>query len=92
MIEGGAAGFSAPHVLGALAAAGAAAAMFLIAQVRGVHPMVPLALFHSRPVAVSVPASFTITFGFYGLVFLLSLYFQELRGCRRQPRDWRSYP
>jgi DHA2 family methylenomycin A resistance protein-like MFS transporter len=31
-------------------------------------------------VAVSVSAGFTFTVGFYGLVFLLSLYYQELRG------------
>jgi DHA2 family methylenomycin A resistance protein-like MFS transporter len=53
---------------------------FLVAQARGSHPMVPLGLFRSRPVAVSVSVGFTFTIGFYGLVFLLSLYFQELRG------------
>jgi DHA2 family methylenomycin A resistance protein-like MFS transporter len=52
---------------------------FFVAQVRGAHPMVPLELFRSRPVAVSVSVGFTFTVGFYGLVFLLSPYFQELR-------------
>jgi DHA2 family methylenomycin A resistance protein-like MFS transporter len=42
--------------------------------------MVPLGLFRSRPVAVSVAGGFSFTVGFYGLVFLLSLYFQEVRG------------
>lgn len=80
LIEGGAAGFGAPWVQGSLVVAIAALAAFLIAQARGAHPLVPLELFRSRPVAVSVSAGFTFTFGFYGLVFLLSLYFQELRG------------
>jgi DHA2 family methylenomycin A resistance protein-like MFS transporter len=42
--------------------------------------MVPLGLFRSRPVAVSVAGGFSFTVGFYGLVFLLSLYLQQLRG------------
>jgi MFS transporter, DHA2 family, methylenomycin A resistance protein len=41
---------------------------------------VPLELFRSRPVAVSMSVGFTFNIGFYGLVFLFSLYFQELRG------------
>jgi predicted MFS family arabinose efflux permease len=65
---------------GALALAVVALVVFLLAQVRGAHPMVPLDLFRSRPVAVSLSVGFTFTIGFYGLVFLLSLYLQELRG------------
>ncbi len=80
LIEGGADGFSAPQVLGALTLAVVALVVFLLAQVRGAHPMVPLDLFRSRPVAVSLSVGFTFTIGFYGLVFLLSLYLQELRG------------
>ncbi|HEY3083664.1 MAG TPA: MFS transporter [Chloroflexota bacterium] len=79
LIEGGAEGF-APRVLAALAVAVVAVVAFFVAQARGAHPMVPLGLFRSRPVAVSVSAGFTFTVGFYGLVFLLSLYLQELRG------------
>lgn len=80
LIEGGAAGFGAPHVLGALALAVAASAAFLLAQTRGVHPMVPLELFRSPPVAISLSVGFAFMVGFYGAVFLLSLYLQELRG------------
>ncbi len=80
LIEGGADGFAAPRVLAALFVAVVALVAFFVAQLRGAHPMVPLGLFRSRPVAVSVSAGFTFTVGFYGLVFLLSLYFQEVRG------------
>ena len=79
LIEGGAEGFGAPRVLGALAVAVVALIAFLVAQVRGAHPMVPLELFRSRPLVVSVAGGFAFTVGFYGLVLLLSLYFQELR-------------
>jgi MFS transporter, DHA2 family, methylenomycin A resistance protein len=80
LIEGGALGLGAPQALGALAVAVAALMAFVIAELRVAHPMVPLELLRSRPVAVSVSVGFTFTIGFYGLVFLLSLYFQELRG------------
>jgi DHA2 family methylenomycin A resistance protein-like MFS transporter len=80
LIEGGAEGFDAPRVLLALAVAMAALTTFLVVQVRGSHPMVPLDLFRSRPVAVSASVGFAFMVGFYGLVFLLSLYFQEQRG------------
>ena len=82
LIEGGAEGFLrlTPRVLAALVVATLALVGFLVAQVRGSHPMVPLGLLRSRPVAVSVAGGFSFTVGFYGLVFLLSLYLQQLRG------------
>jgi DHA2 family methylenomycin A resistance protein-like MFS transporter len=80
LIEGGAAGFGTPQVLAALAVAVLAVVAFLVSQARGAHPMVPLELFRSRAVAVSISVGFSFTIGFYGLVFLLSLYLQQLRG------------
>jgi MFS transporter, DHA2 family, methylenomycin A resistance protein len=80
LIEGGAEGFGAPRVMAALILAVIAVLAFFVAQVRGAYPMVPLGLFRSRPVAVSVAGGFAFTVGFYGLVFLLSLYLQQLRG------------
>ena len=60
--------------------AAAAVAVFFVAEARGAHPMVPRGLFRSRPVAVSVAGGAAFSVGFYGLVFLLSLYFQQVRG------------
>jgi MFS transporter, DHA2 family, methylenomycin A resistance protein len=80
VIEGGAVGFAAPRVLAALAVAVLASAAFLAAQARGQHPMVPLALFRSRTMVISVAVGFALNIGFYGVVFLVSLYFQEQRG------------
>ena len=80
LIEGGAEGFGTPRVMAALILAVVALLAFFVAQLRGAHPMVPLGLFRSRPVAVSVAGGFAFTVGFYGLVFLLSLYLQQLRG------------
>ncbi|HEU5368866.1 MAG TPA: MFS transporter [Ktedonobacterales bacterium] len=80
LIEGGADSFTAPRVMVALAVAVVALTAFLVVEARGAHPMLPLELFRSRPVTVSVVGGFTFTVGFYGLVFLYSLYLQQLRG------------
>jgi len=42
--------------------------------------MVPLELFRSRAVAILLAVGFIGMVGFYGTVFLQSLYFQQLRG------------
>ncbi|GAB3968167.1 MFS transporter [Actinoallomurus acanthiterrae] len=79
-IEAGAAGFAAPRVIAAFAVAVVALAAFLTAQARGAHPMVPLDLFRSRTVAVSVVVGFAFVVGYYGLPFVMSLYLQQSRG------------
>ena len=53
---------------------------FGVSQARGAQPMLPLHLFRPRPVAIPIGVGFAFTVGFYGLVFLFSLYLQELRG------------
>ncbi|HEX6526036.1 MAG TPA: DHA2 family efflux MFS transporter permease subunit [Streptosporangiaceae bacterium] len=79
-IEVGAAGFTAPAVVAAFAVAVATLAAFLVIQVRGAHPMVPLALFRSRAVSVAVAVGFAFIVGYYGLPFVMSLYLQQVRG------------
>src|SRR5205823_906438 len=79
-IESGAEGLAAPPVLAALAIAVAAFVVFVLAQARGSHPMVPLDLFRSRPVVVSLAVGFAFMVGYYGMVFLFSLYYQQQRG------------
>jgi DHA2 family methylenomycin A resistance protein-like MFS transporter len=79
-IEAGTAGFAAPRVLAAFAVAAAALLVFLAAQARGADPMVPLDLFRSRTVAVSVAVGFAFIVGYFGLPFVMSLYLQEVRG------------
>ncbi|OXY91273.1 MFS transporter [Streptomyces diastatochromogenes] len=78
-IEAGADGFGAPRVLVAFAVAVVAGSVFLLAQARGKHPMVPMALLRSRTMAVSAGVGFALNIGFYGMVFLLSLYLQQTR-------------
>ncbi len=79
-IEAGDAGPAAPPVLAALTIASLSAVVFLAAQARVAHPMIPLDLLRDRTVAICAAAGAAFTFGFYGTVFLFSLYLQQERG------------
>jgi MFS transporter, DHA2 family, methylenomycin A resistance protein len=80
VVDGGEAGFGRPAVLGCLLLAAAAMAAFAIAETRAAHPMVPLGLFRSRAVTVCVAIGFAVNVAFYGVIFVLSLYFQRVLG------------
>jgi MFS transporter, DHA2 family, methylenomycin A resistance protein len=79
-IETGTSGITAPTVLAAFAVALGAGTAFGLLQARGRHPMLPLELFRSRTVRLTVIAGFAFMVGYYGLPFVMSLYLQELRG------------
>ena len=64
--------------LGAAAVAGVGA--FIWSQRRVRHPMLPLDLFGSRQLVAALVATFTMTFGIYGLLLVNSLAFQQQRG------------
>jgi MFS transporter, DHA2 family, methylenomycin A resistance protein len=80
VIEAGADGFATPRVVVALGVAALATTAFLAIEARVAHPMVPLPMFRDRTMVIAVVTGFTFMIGFYGLPFLFSLYFQELRG------------
>jgi MFS transporter, DHA2 family, methylenomycin A resistance protein len=79
-IEAGAVGLADPRVVVAFAVAVTALAVFVLAQTRAEHPMVPPALFRSRPVVISIVIGFAFMVGYYGLPFVFSLYLQQVRG------------
>ncbi|MGX9790673.1 MFS transporter [Mycobacterium sp. MMS18-G62] len=62
------------------AAAVCALAAFAWCQRRGTHPMLPLDLFRSRQLVAALVATFTMTFGIYGLLLVNSFAFQQQRG------------
>ena len=80
VISGGASGFGRPLVAGALTLAALGCAAFVLIEARVAHPMVPLRLFRSRVVAACVAIGFAINAAFYGIAFVLSLYFQRVLG------------
>ncbi|MEU6658900.1 MFS transporter [Streptomyces sp. NPDC046821] len=79
IIEGGSLGYGSPEVLGAFALAVIGAVVFLFAQARGRHPMMPLDLFRSSTVSAGLGIAFITMAAFYGVVFVQSLHFQEQR-------------
>jgi DHA2 family methylenomycin A resistance protein-like MFS transporter len=80
VIRGGADGFTAPLVLTALVAAALGCVCFFTLESRIARPMVPLALFRSPAVVTCVVTGFSINAAFYGVAFVLSLYFQRVLG------------
>jgi DHA2 family methylenomycin A resistance protein-like MFS transporter len=74
VIEGGRAG------LVALVLAVAAAVAFVVAESRHPHPVAPPALFRNAALSISIAAGAAFSFAFYGMIFLFSLYLQQVRG------------
>jgi DHA2 family methylenomycin A resistance protein-like MFS transporter len=79
-IEAGADGFGTRRVLIALAVAVVGVAVYVTSQVRGQHPMTPLPLLRARTMSLSAVIGFALNVGFYGMIFLFSLYLQQIRG------------
>ena len=80
VITGGSGGFARPSVLTALVVAALAGGCFLVVESRAARPMVPLTLFRSPVVITCVGTGFSINTAFYGVAFVLSLYFQRVLG------------
>ena len=80
IIEGAEAGYGSPAILLMFALAVVAITAFIIAQARGRHPMIPLDLFRSGAVSTALIIAVVTMAGFYGIVFVQSLYFQQERG------------
>jgi DHA2 family methylenomycin A resistance protein-like MFS transporter len=76
-------GWSSKPVLAALAVALVAGAVFLIVERRPAGPrgpMLPLMLFRNATFSASVLNGLLVNFGLSGLLFVMSLYFQQARG------------
>ncbi|MCK7626652.1 MFS transporter [Streptomyces sp. RS10V-4] len=80
LIEGPAAGWSAPGVLAAAALAVLAAAAFLVRERTARTPVLPAALFADRRFAAANAVGFLFNLAFYGVLFVLGLYLQSGRG------------
>ncbi|GLW56932.1 MFS transporter [Kitasatospora phosalacinea] len=81
LIEGPDAGWDSAWVVAAAALAVLAAAVFAAAELRaGDAAMVPLRMFRSPGFPSAVGAGLLANFGLSGLLFVLSLFFQDSRG------------
>jgi DHA2 family methylenomycin A resistance protein-like MFS transporter len=79
LIEGGARGWSALPVLGAFAVTVLAAIAFVLVERRQSDPMLPLRLFRNREFSGAIAVGAAINTGFYGQLFLLTLYLQHVQ-------------
>ncbi|MGW3498669.1 MFS transporter [Streptomyces sp. NPDC001020] len=80
VIEGGHLGWTSGPVLAAGVLAVVCAYAFRVVEARHRQPMVPLNILTSREVSVPLAVGFAVNAAFYGGIFLLGLYYQQLRG------------
>jgi MFS transporter, DHA2 family, methylenomycin A resistance protein len=69
-----------PLIVGALAASAVAAVAFIVVEGRSRAPMVPLTLLRDATFSAAVLFGVCVNMGYYGIVFVLSLYLQRVRG------------
>ncbi|MGI5228419.1 MFS transporter [Actinoallomurus sp. CA-142502] len=79
LIEARTEGWAAPFILGGFAAAALLIAVFIVLEHRSAGAMLPLGLFRDRAFAGGSAIGLLINLGFYGQLFVISLYFQNTR-------------
>jgi len=80
LIRGGQQGWDNGLVIGGFAAFAGLVALFLLIESRVQQPLLPLPLVRNRVFSTTSVIGFLLNIGFYGFIFILSLYFQQLRG------------
>lgn len=80
VIEVHALGLTHPALLAAFAVALLAGALFLRVQRRSAAPMLPLQLFKLPGFTPAVLFGVLVNFAYYGVIFILSFYLQQVRG------------
>lgn len=80
LIDAGATGWSSTTVLACLATFLAGTALFVVVERRARRPMLPLALFSSSTFSAATVVGFLCNLGFFGELFVMSLYLQQERG------------
>ncbi len=76
LVQAGQNGFDDVGVMAALAVSAISALLFIAAEKRRVDPMIPPSLFASSRFTACCVAGFAVNFGFYGMLFALSLNFR----------------
>lgn len=79
LIAGGQYGWDEPVTLRADAIAVMLVILFVAVEARVDDPMVPLGLFRNRAFSAASMVGFALNFGLYGLLFVFSLFFQQIR-------------
>jgi DHA2 family methylenomycin A resistance protein-like MFS transporter len=80
VIEAGDHGWSNPVILLMIAAGLAAVAGFFALEHRSADPVLPLSMLRRRAFAAPVVTGLLLNVAYYGLLFVATLYFQQVRG------------
>lgn len=78
-IEAGAIGWGAFNVNTAILIFSICVILFLMSENLSKHPMLPSSIFKIKNFSAAVVVGIVINFGFYGQLFVLSLYFQQTK-------------
>lgn len=68
------------YAVPALGVFGVSTIAFFVIESRLAHPAVPLGLFRSNPFIAATSTGFVMNLAYFGLCFILTLYFQQIRG------------
>ncbi|WP_175965181.1 MFS transporter [Burkholderia sp. BCC0322] len=80
LIEGPSLGWRSLPIIGGAITSAVAWSAFIAIEARRREPMLPLAFFRNRLFAGSTFVSMASAFVFYGLLFVLSLFYRQIRG------------
>ena len=80
VIKSGALGFLHPLILSGLGSAVICALVFVYVEGKASHPMLPLGFFNRPNFSPTVLFGIAINFTYYGLIFILGLYLQNVQG------------
>jgi EmrB/QacA subfamily drug resistance transporter len=92
IIRGEALGWTSATVLGSLTLGVAALVAFVRWELRAPRPMLPMRFFASRSFSATNGLSFTMFFGTFGAIFLLSQFFQTAQGLSPFEAGLRTLP
>ena len=79
LINAGARGWANPFILVGLILSVVGVTAFVFVEARVKNPMLPLSLFHNKTFSATTFIGLLTNIAFYGLLFVLSLFFQQLR-------------
>ncbi|MFB9328973.1 MFS transporter [Paenibacillus aurantiacus] len=80
LMKGGSYGWSSAVIVTVFGVALASAVLFVIVERRGKSPLLPLQLFRNPAVSAGMIAGMIMNLGLSGILFVLPLFFQQLRG------------
>lgn len=79
VVESGRLGWTSTTVLTALTISVVMGALFITVEARHAQPLLPLTLFRNAAMNVSALTGLSLNFGYYGLMFAMSIFFQNVR-------------